>query len=87
MVHLPIFMLTPHIGKQRTITTTTTLIVKTRYFESFIILIIGLNCITLAMSDSNKEETPTEAKIEIAFQVLYTIEMVLRVFSLGFVIN
>ena len=28
------------------------------FFESFIILVIGLNCITLAQSDSTKEETP-----------------------------
>lgn len=63
------------------------MIVKNKQFEAFIILIIGLNCITLAMSDSTKEETEAEANIEIIFQVLYTMEMVLRICSLGFVIN
>ena len=56
-----------------------------KMFENFIILIIGLNCITLAMADSQVEETPTEKSIEIAFQIVYTLEMFLRVFSLGFV--
>ena len=64
-----------------------TLITKNRYFESFIILIIGLNCITLAQSNNTVEETPLQANIELAFQIIYTIEMFLRVFSLGFVFN
>lgn len=64
-----------------------TMIVKNKQFEAFIILIIGLNCITLAMNDSTKEETEAETNIEIIFQVLYTMEMVLRICSLGFVIN
>ena len=29
-----------------------------KIFEGFIIMIIGLNCITLAGSDATKEETP-----------------------------
>ena len=32
-------------------------VTKSRYFEGFIILVIGLNCITLAQSDSSVEET------------------------------
>ena len=31
-----------------------------KFFEGFIILVIGLNCITLAQSDSTREETPVE---------------------------
>ena len=38
-----------------------------RYFESFIILVIGLNCITLAQSDSTKQETSLDATIELIF--------------------
>ena len=56
-----------------------------RYFEGFIILVIGLNCITLAQSDSTKEETPVEKNIDMIFNIIYTIEMFLRIFSLGFV--
>lgn len=62
-------------------------VTASNYFENFIILIIGLNCITLAMSDSTKQETATEANIELAFQLIYTVEMFLRIFSLGFVFN
>ena len=36
-------------------------------FEAFVILIIALNCITLATFDSTKEETEMEKNIEIAF--------------------
>ena len=36
-------------------------------FEAFVILIIALNCITLATFDSSKEESETEKNIEIAF--------------------
>lgn len=69
------------------VTGTASIITGNKLFEGFIILIIGLNCITLAMSDSTTEETDLEKKIEIAFQVIYTAEMFLRVFSLGFVWN
>lgn len=69
------------------ITEIASLVTSNKLFEGFIILIIGLNCITLATFDSTKEETNSEKSIEIAFQVIYTIEMVLRIFSLGFVFN
>lgn len=63
------------------------MITSSKYFEGFIILIIGLNCITLAGSDSTKEETPTEKSIDLIFNIVYTIEMTLRIFSLGFIFN
>ena len=69
------------------VTGTAQLITGNKLFEGFIILIIGLNCITLSMSDSTKDETEAEKKIEIAFQVIYTAEMFLRIFSLGFIWN
>ena len=49
------------------ITELASLITGNKLFESFIIMIIGLNCITLATFDSTKEETPMEKNIEIAF--------------------
>ncbi len=49
------------------VTEFSTRITGSNMFENFIILIIGLNCITLAMSDSTKQETATEANIELAF--------------------
>lgn len=63
------------------------MITGNKLFESFIILIIGLNCITLANADSTKEETKVELDIELAFQVIYTMEMFLRIFTSGFVFN
>ena len=49
------------------ITEASFIITSNQLFESFIILIIGLNCITLAMSDSTKDETQVEKDIELAF--------------------
>ena len=62
-------------------------ITSSKYFEGFIILVIGLNCITLAMADSTVEQTPLQNSIDLAFNITYTIEMVLRIFSLGFIWN
>ena len=45
------------------------------------------NCITLAMSKANEEPTETENMIENIFQALYTVEMVLKIFGLGFIFN
>ena len=61
------------------------IVTSSKYFEGFIILVIGLNCITLAGSDSTKEETPAEKNISMVFNIIYTIEMFLRIFSLGFI--
>jgi hypothetical protein len=62
-------------------------ITSSKYFEGFIILVISGNCITLAQSDSTKEETPMEASIDLVFTVIYSTEMMLRIFSLGFIWN
>ena len=62
-------------------------ITSSKYFEGFIILVIGLNCITLAGADSTKEETATQKNIDMVFNIIYTAEMFLRIFSLGFVWN
>ena len=69
------------------VSNTAELITSSKYFEGFIILVIGLNCITLAQSDSTKEETPVEKNIDLVFNIIYTIEMVLRIFSMGLIWN
>ena len=61
------------------------MVTSSKYFEGFIIVVIGLNCITLAQSDSTKEETAVEKNIDLTFNIIYTIEMFLRIFSLGFI--
>ena len=58
---------------------------SSRYFEGFIIVVIALNCITLAQSDSTREETNVEKSIDLTFNIIYTVEMTLRIFSLGFI--
>lgn len=60
-------------------------VTSSKYFEGFIIVVIGLNCITLAQSDSTKEETEAEKTIDLIFNIIYTVEMFLRIFSLGFI--
>ena len=42
---------------------------------------------TLAQSDSTKEETDAEKNIDMVFNIIYTVEMVLRICALGFVWN
>ena len=63
------------------------MITTSRFFEWFIIVVICLNCVTLADTDSTVEETEMEKNIDLAFNIIYTIEMFLRIFSLGFVFN
>ena len=41
----------------------------------------------MANSDTTKEETPAEKNIDLVFNIIYTIEMFLRIFSLGFILN
>ena len=59
-------------------------IINSAIFDYGVLTIIMLNCVTMIMTDANKEETDTEKKIELTFQVLYTIEMVLKILGLGF---
>lgn len=62
-------------------------IIKRRSFETITITIIMLNCVTLTMSKADQDPTKTETMIENIFQVLYTIEMVLKILGLGFIFN
>ena len=64
-----------------------TAVVNHRIFEGLIIVVIGLNCITLASADGSREETDTDKTIDLAFNIIYTIEMVLRIISMGFILN
>jgi hypothetical protein len=53
-------------------------------FDFGVLFIIMLNCVTMITSDASKEETEAQKKIELIFQILYTIEMVLKILALGF---
>ena len=61
------------------------MVTSSKYFEGFIIVVIGFNCVTLAQSDSTKEETSVEKNIDLTFNIIYTVEMFLRIFSQGFI--
>jgi hypothetical protein len=63
-------------------------ITEHKAFEATTITVILLNSITLAAEDPNAEETtPFAQKVEDTFLVLYTIEMVLKILALGFLLN
>jgi hypothetical protein len=64
-----------------------TRVVKNRIFEYTIILIIAANCMTLTMQDNSQEPTTFDNYSETIFQILYTIEMVLKILSSGFIFN
>jgi len=57
-------------------------------FDSISILVIIANTMTLAMEDPlATEPSPALASLDLVFQILYTIEMVLKISGLGLVMN
>ena len=63
-------------------------IIDHRSFETTSIIIIMLNCVTLAMEDPTKAEvSDLDNTLETIFQVLYTIEMVLKIIGKGFILG
>ena len=65
-------------------------IAKSRVFETFILLTIVCNCVTLAMTDPDIDGQPTTElnlvleKIEIFYMVAFTLEAVLKIVAQGF---
>ena len=65
-----------------------TMIISHSAFDTVSILVIVANTLTLAMEDPLAEEPdPALAQLDLVFQILYTIEMVLKISGLGFVMN
>ena len=61
-------------------------IIDHKSFETTTIIIIILNCVTLAMEDPTATEvSPLDQFLENTFLVLYTIEMVLKIIGKGFI--
>lgn len=63
---------------------------RSRYFESLILLVILMNCITLAMATSREQFDDTDlgkglAKVEYFFTAIFTLECTLKIVSMGFV--
>ena len=71
-------------------------IVAHRYFDNFIILLIGLNCICLAIDDpldlSGDSANPSPLKAflnmaEYVFLFFFTLESVLKIIAMGFILD
>jgi len=60
--------------------------IECKYFEPIILLVITVNCIFLAMDapDSTPEMKKIFDKADLVFNILYTIEMVIKVLASGF---
>jgi hypothetical protein len=63
-------------------------IIKHQIFEYCSLIVIIMNSILLALENPNVEDTdPVRLQMENVFLILYTIEMFLKIFALGFVLN
>jgi Ca2+-binding EF-hand superfamily protein len=62
-------------------------------FDAFILLCIAMNSVMMAMDDPLKDEdNPTEletqmASLELVFNIIFTVEMILKIVALGFVVG
>lgn len=64
------------------------IIISHSAFDTISIFVIVANTLTLAMEDPLAEApNPALAKLDVVFQILYTIEMVLKISGLGFIMN
>ena len=61
---------------------------SSKYFESFILILILSNCIVLAIDDPTRsEEEPWVTIAELAFTSAFTVELVLKVVARGFALH
>ncbi|KAJ9470512.1 Muscle calcium channel subunit alpha-1 [Diplonema papillatum] len=61
--------------------------VRSRKFDTFVIVVIFLNCLLLAFSDPTTPDPPLYIAAEVVFNSLFTVEAALKVFSLGFALH
>ena len=72
----------------RWISSTCYKIIKHPAFEAVTLIVILLNCIILAFEDPTKEDNGDFYEIaDYVFLGLYTIEMIMKIFGLGFIMN
>ena len=62
-------------------------LIKHKYFEYMTLAIIIWNSIVLALDDPTQEATELTKTFDLIFLVLYTIEMVLKIVGMGFMLN
>ena len=70
------------------VTTTSQMIIHHHMFEAICLTVILTNCITLAIEDPLATEQPSwETTSDYVFQAIYTAEILLKTFAMGFVFN
>ena len=63
-------------------------IIETPFFENITIFIIISNSLTMMIDDpTGKQSLPFFAQLEHVFLALYSIEMILKIFGLGFIMG
>jgi hypothetical protein len=61
---------------------------KSRAFETSCLLVIGANCYVLATADPTELiQSDTSVMVDNVFLGLYTIEMIVKIVALGFLLN
>lgn len=63
------------------------LVTKNPWFDRFILLIILLNTLFLALDQEVNIVTKYNEQIDFTFLIIYTVEMVLKIVALGFIMN
>lgn len=65
------------------------IIISTQLFENISLSVIVVNSAVMIFDDSNTAATPNPifGMFELIFQYLYTVEMVLKILGLGFIIG
>lgn len=61
-------------------------IMKSKIFEAISLTVIIMNTFTLIIDDPNVEN-PIIVKFDLAYLIIYTIEMGFKIFALGFIMN
>ena len=66
-------------------------VIENKWFDYFIMIIILINCVTMAVEPDTKTKnlTKTEGKdffdiMEYIFQIIYSLEMIVKIVALGF---
>ena len=62
-------------------------IVFNPWFDKFILLTIFANCVCLAIESPGEEPDPVIETLDIVFLVIFSIEMVLKIIAMGFVME
>ena len=63
-------------------------VISSKIFETISVIVILLNSLSLALEDpTSPTQTALQANLDMVFLALYTTEMILKIFGMGFVLN